>query len=109
MTDLDASLHTLLKTRQSLVAITDALEDDARLTVPDGFSNHVLWNLAHVVVTQQLLVYGLSGLPLNVPDEWVLAYRKGTSATTGESVASYADVREAALELPSRTRADLEA
>ena len=109
MSTLDASLDTLAKTRQSLVAITDALEDEARLRVPDGFKNHILWNLAHVVVTQQLLVYGLSGLPLHVPDEWIQAYRKGTSATTGESVASYDEVRQAALELPPTTRADLEA
>ena len=106
---LAASLDALAKTRRSLVAVTDALGDDARLAVPDGFSNHVLWNLAHVVVTQQLLVHGLSGLPLRVPDAWVQAYRKGTSAATGESVASYDDVRRAALELPSRTASDLEA
>lgn len=109
MTGLEDAIDTLAKTRASLVAITDALSSQARLEIPAGFSNHVLWNLAHVVVTQQLLVYGLSGLPLNVPDGWVAAYRKGTAPTAGESVATYEEVRHAALDLPSRTLADLEA
>ena len=46
--------------------------------IPDGFNNSMFWNLAHVVVTQQKLVYGLSGLPLNISQEWVDRYQKGT-------------------------------
>ncbi len=46
--------------------------------VPEGFSNSIIWNIAHVVVTQQLLVYKLSGLPTLVSDEMIERYRKGT-------------------------------
>ncbi|MBQ4822030.1 DinB family protein [Aquimarina sp. MMG016] len=46
--------------------------------VPEGFSNNLIWNIAHVVVTQQLLVYKLSGLPMMIDDEMVDKYRKGT-------------------------------
>lgn len=46
--------------------------------VPEGFSNNIIWNIAHVVVTQQLLVYKLSGLPMNVDDDLVALYMKGT-------------------------------
>lgn len=46
--------------------------------VPDGFKNNLFWNIAHVVVTQQLLVYRLSGLDIMVNDEWVELYKKGT-------------------------------
>lgn len=47
-------------------------------TIPDGFSNNLIWNIAHIVVTQQLLVYKLSGLSANVSDEMIEKYRKGT-------------------------------
>lgn len=47
-------------------------------TIPEGFSNNIFWNVAHIVVTQQLLVYKLSGLPMHVSDEMVEKYRKGT-------------------------------
>ncbi|CAN1497179.1 DinB-like domain containing protein [Flavobacteriaceae bacterium] len=46
--------------------------------IPEGFSNNLIWNLGHIVVTQQLLVYKLSGLPMVVSDEMVEKYRKGT-------------------------------
>ena len=38
----------------------------------------IYWNIAHVVVTQQLLVYKLSGIPMLVETGLVDAYRKGT-------------------------------
>jgi len=46
--------------------------------IPEGFSNNLFWNIAHIVVTQQLLVYKLSGLPMCISDQWVEKYRKGT-------------------------------
>lgn len=46
--------------------------------IPDGFNNNIIWNITHVIVTQQLLVYNLSGLPMVVSKELVSAYRKGT-------------------------------
>ncbi|WP_062057119.1 DinB family protein [Aquimarina longa] len=46
--------------------------------VPEGFKNNLIWNIAHVVVTQQLLVYKMSGLPMMIDDELVGLYKKGT-------------------------------
>lgn len=46
--------------------------------IPEGFSNNLIWNIAHIVVTQQLLVYKFSGLPMMVSDAFVEKYRKGT-------------------------------
>ncbi|PDS24717.1 DinB family protein [Flavobacterium branchiophilum] len=46
--------------------------------IPNGFSNNLIWNIGHVIVTEQLLVYKLSGLPMMVTDEMVEKYRKGT-------------------------------
>tara|TARA_B100000780_G_scaffold275463_1_gene242080 strand:+ start:834 stop:1289 length:456 start_codon:yes stop_codon:yes gene_type:complete len=46
--------------------------------VPKGFNNNIIWNVAHALVTQQLIMYSLSGLPVLVPQEWVDVYRKGT-------------------------------
>ncbi|MGJ8665202.1 MAG: DinB family protein [Patiriisocius sp.] len=46
--------------------------------VPAGFNNNIFWNIKHTVVTQQALVYGLSGLPLHVSNDDVQGYKKGT-------------------------------
>ncbi|MGH1386134.1 DinB family protein [Kordia sp.] len=47
-------------------------------TVPAGFSNNIIWNIGHIVVIQQLLVYKLSGLPMHISDELVSKYRNKT-------------------------------
>lgn len=49
--------------------------------VPDGFSNNIIWNIGHIIVTQQILVYKLSGLPLLVPKEIEDAYKNGSTST----------------------------
>lgn len=47
-------------------------------TIPEGYSNNLIWNIGHIVVTQQLLVYKLSGLPMLVSEELIEKYKKGT-------------------------------
>lgn len=72
--------------------IAPFLEDytlDQLNTIPEGFSNNLFWNIAHVVVTQQILVYKLSGLPMLISDELVDKYKKGSMP---EQVATQEDV-----------------
>jgi len=57
--------------------------------IPDGFSNNLIWNLGHIIVSQQGLVYRLSGLPMNVSTEMMEKYKNGskpTGTTTQEEV-----------------------
>jgi DinB superfamily len=46
--------------------------------IPEKFSNNLIWNIGHIVVTQQMLVYKFSGLPMIVSERLVEKYRKGT-------------------------------
>lgn len=59
--------------------------------VPEGFNNNIIWNVAHIMVTQQLLVYKLSGLPMLVTEEMIEKYRKGSKT---EHFASQDEVDE---------------
>ena len=45
--------------------------------IPEGYSNNIIWNVAHLVVTQKLLIYGLSNNELNLDDSFLETYRKG--------------------------------
>ncbi len=46
--------------------------------IPMGFKNHIFWNCAHALVTQQLLTYHLSGNQMLVDQDWVYRFKKGT-------------------------------
>lgn len=46
--------------------------------VPEGYNNNLIWNIAHIVVVQQMLVYHLSGLPMLVSDKMVQKYKRDT-------------------------------
>lgn len=59
--------------------------------IPEGFKNNLIWNIAHIVATQQLLVYKFSGLPMMVSDELVQNYMKGTKP---EHIATQYEVDE---------------
>lgn len=59
--------------------------------VPAGFNNNLIWNVAHIIVTQQALVYKLAGLSMMVSEEMIEKYKKGTKT---EHEASQEEVDE---------------
>ncbi len=84
------------------------LSDEQLLIVPDGFANNLLWNLTHLVVTQQLLIYGRSGLPLCIDERMVAENRKGTSPQSWTAAPDIAQVKALFLDLPHRMADDAE-
>lgn len=46
--------------------------------IPEGFRNNLIWNIGHIIVVQQLLVYKLSGLQPMISNEMIEKYQKGT-------------------------------
>lgn len=64
--------------REVLLKILDHHSLEQLNKIPAGFSNNLIWNIAHCVSTQQVLVYKLSGLPMMVSEEFINKYRKGT-------------------------------
>tara|TARA_R110002020_G_scaffold9988_17_gene38782 strand:- start:490 stop:948 length:459 start_codon:yes stop_codon:yes gene_type:complete len=75
---MDFNFDVTLKNRLVLKQFLDRFSLEELNKIPDGFNNNIFWNIAHTVVTQQLLVYNLSGLKMNVSDDLVANYRKGT-------------------------------
>lgn len=75
-------------------------------TIPEGFSNNLIWNIAHVVVTQQLLVYKFSGLPMMVSDEMVEKYKKGTKPEQEVSQVEVDEIKSLLLDTIEKTEED---
>ena len=71
-------LDILTKTRAIVLHYISELSLDKMHVIPKGFNNHIAWNIAHLVVTQQLLHYKLSGNDCLVSDELIMAFKKGS-------------------------------
>lgn len=79
-----------LKNRKILYTILKETPKETLLRIPQGYRNNIWWNIAHVVVTQQILVYKMSMLPMQISDELVNRFRKGTlpdGSATDEEIA----------------------
>ena len=61
----------LSKGRTLMLKIIDGLSIEQLNAIPEGFKNNIAWNIAHLVVTQQLLCYRLSGVPCLISDEMI--------------------------------------
>lgn len=78
-TAVQKNLDILTTNRRLLHKATADLSAEALIRIPEGFNNNVLWNVGHLVVTQQLLCYKLSGLDMGVDDAMVKTFGKGSS------------------------------
>lgn len=75
--------------------------------VPEGFNNNLIWNIGHIVVVQQMLVYNLSGLPMMVSQEMVEKYKRGSKPEHHVSQVEVDEIRSLLFETINQTKADL--
>ena len=79
------AIEYLIQTRKNTISLID--KHKAKVSViPDGYSNSIIWNAAHNLVTLQLLAYKLSGLNINIPETFVDIYKKGTTASEENNI-----------------------
>ncbi|WP_298417465.1 DinB family protein [uncultured Kordia sp.] len=88
--------------------LTELSLDDLN-KIPEGFSNNIIWNIAHILVTQQLLVYRLSGLPTYVSEEMILKYKNKTKPEGNVTQAEVNEITTLMDSLLLQLEKDLEA
>lgn len=74
--------------------------------IPDGFNNNIIWNIAHILVTEQLLVYKLSGLESSLSDEMINSYRKDTKPNSDLSQEEVDEIKDLLLPILEKTKED---
>jgi len=87
---MKTQLNLLKATRKNILKAIDGLSLEALNTIPTGFNNNIIWNATHVVVTQQLLIYGLTANKMRIPEEIVSDYKKGSKPAEPVSAAEVA-------------------
>ncbi len=78
-------------------------------TIPVGMSNNLIWNIGHVIVSQQKLVYALSGLPMHIPDSLFEKYQNGSRPDGKTTQTEVDEIKKLLSEMVEKTKADFEA
>ena len=75
---MEKQFNISLQNRKILRSILKRTPIELLTQIPEGYRNNLWWNIAHIVATQQILLYRFSGLPTRVEESWVDQYMKGT-------------------------------
>lgn len=75
---MNKSIETIRAARKNFFQMTEGLSINDLNKIPAGFNNNIIWNLGHILVSQQTLCYKLSNLPLKIDGSYVGKYSKGT-------------------------------
>ncbi|WP_194767010.1 DinB family protein [Tamlana sp. I1] len=103
---MDFTFEVLQNTRRIFQGIIEnnSLEDLNK--IPNGFNNNIIWNIGHIVVTQQLLVYKLSGLDMGVSSEMIDKYRKDTKPELPVSQQEVVEIKGLLIPTLEKTKDD---
>lgn len=93
-------------TRANVLKTIEDLAIEELNTIPSGFKNNIVWNLGHLVVTQQLLCYKLSGLEMYIDNDFVNKYKKGSEINFEVTEEEVDVIKKQLLELPKQLVVD---
>ena len=103
---MDNEFDILKKNRKFILEFIEDLSMDQVNRIPETFNNNIVWNIAHLIATQQLLCYSFSDLPMRVPNEMVELYRKGTKPQGMVNFSEFEIFKEMFIKLPLELEQD---
>ena len=105
---MEKLFNITLENRKILHHILMTTSKEDLLFIPKEHNNNIWWNIAHVLVTQQLLAYKLSKVPMRLNDELVKEFSKGTHPTTSITDKQLKQVKETLIPAIEWTKEDYE-
>lgn len=103
---MQKQLDILIESRKLIVKLIKNLSIEQLNKIPKGFKNNIVWNVAHLVVTQQLLCYKLSGLDCLVSEELIANFQKGSVPSYFVSEEEFKEIKQQLLVLPNKLEED---
>jgi len=106
---LKKEIELIRYVRLSVLHLTGTLSEAQMNLVPDKMKNNLIWNLGHLVFTQQMLCYGLGGLPTNIDTTYFSQFAPDTVPTRHIGEAEILKIREAFVDSFDKLAEDIEA
>jgi len=93
-------------TRENIISSISSLSLDELNKVPEQFSNNIIWNIGHLVATQQLLCYKLSSVAMYIDDDFINRYKKGSKVDFKVTQEEVDYILDQLKELPTLVESD---
>ncbi len=77
--------------------------------IPLGFNNNLIWNIGHIVVAQQSLIYRLSNLEMYITEDLFNLYKPGSRPTQNTTQEEVNTLRDFLFLLIEKTKTDFNA
>ena len=106
MIDPSYEFYITRATRQNMESILDAFDEKSINRIPQPFSNNLIWNYCHTIVTQAILTYGLSGLWIPIESEQIKAFRKDSHPDQKVTWDQYLEWKEISRKVLDQTEMD---
>ena len=104
---MEATLKAWKTSRNLYLKFMDNYTPDQLNKVPEGFSNNLVWNIGHIIVAQQGLVYKGSNLPMYITDDLFDLYKPGSKPTRTITQSEIDELRLLLTGMIEKTEADL--
>lgn len=105
---MESAFKTWKTSRKLYAEFFDQYSLEQLNKTPEGFSNNLIWNIGHIVVAQQALVYKLSGLDWYITDELFNKYKPGTKPSGVVTQVEVLELKELLSAVIPKTEEDFE-
>lgn len=96
----------LRKNREYMLQLIEPYSFEQLNTVPPHFSNSIIWNFGHLLVTEKTLTYGLCNIEIPLVSSTLIEdFRKGTQPSR-YSINTWLEIKELFLSSLQRTEDD---
>lgn len=96
----------LTQGRKNLLGLLRSFSDEQLNLVPPGFKNNLIWNLGHIIVSQQIICYKYSGITPVIPSHYLDLFKKGTAPDGSIQHEDIAILKELAIDTVVKLRED---
>jgi hypothetical protein len=103
---METTFEALRQTRRNFLALLEGHSLATPNLVPGGYNNNLIWNLGHVLVSQQLLVYRPTGVAMHIDAAIIEKYRRGTKPDGKAGSGDFALLRDLAMPTIDALEAD---
>ncbi|NIG55585.1 DinB family protein [Chitinophaga sp. Cy-1792] len=91
---MNTKIDLLRKANAQALQLFDNYSEEQLNLIPAGFNNNIIWNLAHLVASDAMILYSATGNTSIVPATLVQSYKRGTRPEGPVDAATLALVKE---------------